>query len=354
MFREEYEPRAAVNALDPTRSSARTNALDRVSTEFAKSWSARFSKRSDLAALSRRRPPADCQRRHRSRLFVLGDDEPRSRRWRDVRRRWWRRAPGVQRRAALRRRQSRRRARSSDAARTLPMMAPRRVVMVLQRGKMLAPKKGRGAASPRTTKRAPAISSRFSTTCRTRRPPRRWSSCSRLPTVRPTRSRSRRICASRRRWRRRARWCCAPASMGARILSRWVVERAKAAGLEIDRQAVTKLLSSRADDPGRLRADVEKLLLFAAGAGRSPWTMLQQWPARLCIMATTGRWSRQLEAGNPAAGTSRAPSRARQRGRPVRFSGRLDTPSERRRREAGFRPGACRRPSRRCSGRMWP
>jgi DNA polymerase III delta subunit len=39
-------------------------------------------------------------------------------------------------------------------------------------------------------------------------------------------------------------------------------------GLEIDRQAVARLVDLAGNDPGRLRADVDKLLLFAAGSGR--------------------------------------------------------------------------------------
>jgi len=54
---------------------------------------------------------------------------------------------------------------------------------------------------------------------------------------------------------------------GGKDPSRWVQERAKAAGLEIDRQAVAKLVDLAGGNPGRLRADVEKLLLFASGSG---------------------------------------------------------------------------------------
>ena len=55
---------------------------------------------------------------------------------------------------------------------------------------------------------------------------------------------------------------------GGKDPARWVTERARASGLEIDRAAVLRLLELAGDDPGRIRADVEKLLLFAAGSGR--------------------------------------------------------------------------------------
>ena len=55
---------------------------------------------------------------------------------------------------------------------------------------------------------------------------------------------------------------------GGKDPARWVNERARASGLEIDRAAVSRLLELAGDDPGRFRADVEKLLLFAAGSGR--------------------------------------------------------------------------------------
>ena len=56
---------------------------------------------------------------------------------------------------------------------------------------------------------------------------------------------------------------------GGKDPARWVAAAGAApARLEIDGQAVRRLLQLAGDDVGRLRADVEKLLLFAAGAGR--------------------------------------------------------------------------------------
>jgi DNA polymerase III delta subunit len=47
-----------------------------------------------------------------------------------------------------------------------------------------------------------------------------------------------------------------------------VQEQARSAGLEMDRQAVSRLIDLAGDDVGRLRAEVAKLLLFAAAEKR--------------------------------------------------------------------------------------
>jgi DNA polymerase III delta subunit len=55
---------------------------------------------------------------------------------------------------------------------------------------------------------------------------------------------------------------------GGKDPARWVQEQVRAATQEIDPHALRRLLELSGDDVGRLRADVGKLLLFAAGQPR--------------------------------------------------------------------------------------
>ena len=154
----------------------------------------------------------------------------------------------------------------AEAARTLPMIAPRRVVVVLQAEKLLAPRKKRGADAGRRPGQTggslePLLD--YLADPRRRRP---WRSCSRArraASARPT-CRWRGTSRSPRRWSRPRRWSCARGSTAARIR---VVDRAAGDGRRArdgpsGRRA---LLQVSGGDVGRLRADVEKLLLFAAG-----------------------------------------------------------------------------------------
>jgi DNA polymerase-3 subunit delta len=54
---------------------------------------------------------------------------------------------------------------------------------------------------------------------------------------------------------------------GGKDAGAWVEQQARAAGLAIERPVVARLLQLSANDTARLRADVQKLLLFAAGKG---------------------------------------------------------------------------------------
>ena len=149
-----------------------------------------------------------------------------------------------------------------EAARTLPMLASRRIVIVLAAEKLLVPKK-KGAAeddqeggdveplidyfgspSPETT---------LILVCSAGETP------DAIPLPKNLRI-TKAVAAA-------ATVVTCSGLDGGKDPSRWVQERAKAAGLEIDRQAVAKLVDLAGGNPGRLRADVEKLLLFASGSG---------------------------------------------------------------------------------------
>lgn len=155
-----------------------------------------------------------------------------------------------------------------EAARTLPMLAPRRVIIVLQAERLLLPKK-RGSAletgeddetasldalldylkdpSPTTT-----LALVFSAPG--------GGNPADLPIPKNLR-------IAKALDKAGTRIVCTGLE-GGKDPGRWVDEQARRAGLAIDRQALSRLLDLTGRDPVRLRAEVEKLLLFAAGAGR--------------------------------------------------------------------------------------
>lgn len=151
-----------------------------------------------------------------------------------------------------------------EAARTLPMLASRRVVIVLSAEKLLVPKK-KGAAADEEQEggdveplidyfASPSPETTLILVCS----PGETPDAIPLPkNLRITKA----VAAA-------ATVVTCSGLDGGKDPSRWIHERVQAAGLEIDRQAVARLVDLAGGDPGRLRADVEKLLLFAAGSGK--------------------------------------------------------------------------------------
>jgi len=189
----------------------------------------------------------------------------------------------------------------TEAARTLPMLSPRRVVIVLSAEKMLAPKKGRGAAEPDGDEEGTGDLEPLLDYLQNPSPTTSlvfvFSAADGAPDAIPL--------------AKNLRITKALAKVGTLVLctgldgskdsSRWVVDRAKAAGLEIDRQAVTRVLQLAGDDPGHVRADVEKLLLFAAGSGRITVDHVAAIAGTPVHHGDDWALVRALEAGNPAA-----------------------------------------------------
>jgi DNA polymerase III subunit delta len=148
-----------------------------------------------------------------------------------------------------------------EAARTLPMLATRRVVIVLSAEKLLVPKK-KGAASEDDAEggdveplidyfASPSPETSLILVCSAGETP------DAIPLPKNLRI-TKAVAAA-------ATVVLCSGLDGGKDPSRWIQERARAAGLEIDRQAVAKLVDLAGGDPTRLRADVDKLLLFAAG-----------------------------------------------------------------------------------------
>jgi len=155
----------------------------------------------------------------------------------------------------------------AEAARTLPMLAPRRVVVVLQAERLLNPRRKRGSAeedegdggglepliaylespSPSTT-----LLFVFSTP-ESGRPDE-------LPLQRNLRITKALLKA--------ATVVLCSGLDGGKDPARWIASQAEAAGLSVDRAVVSKILQVTGGDPGRLRAVMARLVLFAQGAGR--------------------------------------------------------------------------------------
>ena len=161
----------------------------------------------------------------------------------------------------------------AEAARTLPMIAPRRVVIVLQAEKLFDPKKKRKAAEPAPDEDESAgRSSRWSTTSPTPSPttalafvfsiPEGGKGADRHPAGEEPEGHqgagegrdAGRVHGSRRR-------------QGSGPLDRAAGRRPPA--WRSTARSSPRIVQLSGGDAGRLRADVEKLLLFAAGRRRS-------------------------------------------------------------------------------------
>jgi DNA polymerase III subunit delta len=159
----------------------------------------------------------------------------------------------------------------AEAARTLPMIAPRRVVIVLQAERLFDPRKKRkgaesvsdddeavgsleplvdylAAPSPTT-----ALAFVFSS-------PEGGKSPADIPLAKNLKVTKALVKA--------ATIVVCTGLDGGKDPARWIEQQATAAGLSVDRSVIARILQVSGSDPGRLRADVEKLLLFASGSGR--------------------------------------------------------------------------------------
>jgi DNA polymerase III subunit delta len=189
----------------------------------------------------------------------------------------------------------------AEAASTLPMLAPRRVIVVLAAEKMLAPKKARGGGEADgdhdsggdleplldyLQDPSPTTSLVFV-----------FSPADGAPGDIPL-AKNLRITKA---LAKAGTLVVCTGLDGGKDPSRWIVDRARTAGLEIDRQAVTRILQLASDDPVRVRADVEKLLLFAAGAGRITVDHVAAIAGAAVHHGDDWALVRALEAGNPAA-----------------------------------------------------
>ena len=158
-----------------------------------------------------------------------------------------------------------------EAARTLPMLAPRRVIVVLQAEALLAPKRGRASegavedddvtgdpVAPMLEYLAAPVPS--TTLAFVFSAPEAGQPPDSIPLAKNLKI-TKALAKS-------ATVVVCSGLDGGKDPARWVQEQVRAAKLEIDGQAVRRLLELSGDDVGRLRADVEKLLLFAAGQSR--------------------------------------------------------------------------------------
>ena len=156
-----------------------------------------------------------------------------------------------------------------EAAQTLPMIAPRRVVIVLQAERLFAGRKRRGDAEPDEEDGVGSLEalieylekpSPTTTVLFVFSVPENAKSPEEIPLARNLKVTKVLLKA--------ATVVVCTGLDGGKDPSQWVEQQAKAAGLAIDRPVVARLLQLASGDTARLRNDVEKLLLFAAGSGR--------------------------------------------------------------------------------------
>ena len=156
-----------------------------------------------------------------------------------------------------------------EAAQTLPMIAPRRVVVVLQAERLFAGRKRRGEAEQEDEdgggslealiqyleKPSPTTTLLFVFSI-----PENARSPEEIPLARNLKVTKVLLKA--------ATVVVCTGLDGGKDPAQWVQQQAAAAGLAIDRPVVARLLELAGGDTARLRNDVQKLLLFAAGSGR--------------------------------------------------------------------------------------
>ena len=151
------------------------------------------------------------------------------------------------------------------AARTLPMMAPRRVLIVHQAERLLSPRKGRDDE-------AEALSSPADGSKKRRRvitPSEEFEQYLEAPEPLTTIVFVAGDMEENRRLVKAIRKHAVAVDCGSfettADAAKWVKARLEKEGLSIEPQAISVLLEAASHNPGRIRAEVEKLVLFAAG-----------------------------------------------------------------------------------------
>jgi DNA polymerase III subunit delta len=135
-----------------------------------------------------------------------------------------------------------------DAARTLPMMVPRRVVLLLHAERLLAPKKESEAALQDLEALEAYVKAPVETSCLIL-----------VAGVLDKRRSLTKLLLSKAA----VVECAGPADAGE--VARWVRDRVSQEGMTIDARAARLVADRVGPDIGRLRADVDRLVLYAAG-----------------------------------------------------------------------------------------
>lgn len=162
----------------------------------------------------------------------------------------------------------------AEAAQTLPMIAPRRIVTVLQAEKLFDPKRRRRAEAASADgseveesagSLEPLVSyledpSPTTTVLFVFSMPEGGKSPEDIPLAKNLKITKVLLKA--------ASVVICTGLDGGKDAGSWVEQQAKAAGLSIDRPVVARLLQLAGGDTARLRSDVQKLLLFAMGKGK--------------------------------------------------------------------------------------
>jgi DNA polymerase-3 subunit delta len=158
----------------------------------------------------------------------------------------------------------------AEAAQTLPMIAPRRIVIVLQAERLFAGRKRRSADGDDEGSESPASLEPLVAYLEDPSPtttvlfvfsiPDNAKSPEEIPLAKNLKVTKVLLKA--------ATVVVCTGLDGGKDAGQWVEQQARAAGLAIDRQVVARLQQLAAGDTARLRSDVQKLLLYSAGRGK--------------------------------------------------------------------------------------
>jgi len=157
-----------------------------------------------------------------------------------------------------------------DAARTLPMMADRRIVVVLQADRLLNPKKRGGDDGEEGAGDLEVLVDYLGS------PERQTVLVFVLPPPEPGGDPRRKHDLLPLPGNTRVTKALAKAATivscgefgGTREVGRWLEARAREAGLSVDRDAANRIMELAGGDPAKFKTDVERVLTFAAGDDR--------------------------------------------------------------------------------------
>ena len=185
----------------------------------------------------------------------------------------------------------------ATAVRTLPMMSPRRIVIVLQADGLLVPKRESEAAERALDELAEILKHPEKDTT--------------LVLVAGSLDKRSRMYA---RWPREATLveCGAIADQG--DAERWIRNRAAAVGAQIEAQGVRLLAQLGWTDISRLRNDVERLLCTRSGRRRLRWNDVREIVGPAVLQDPLGHGQGHRRAGNGAEALAPARVPVRRRG----------------------------------------
>jgi DNA polymerase-3 subunit delta len=215
----------------------------------------------------------------------------------------------------------------AEAARTLPMLGDRRVIVVMQAERLLNPKRKGGEAELDADEpdgdvqplvdyvARPSEKSVLVLVLSPAEPPPQGRGHDLLPLNGSTKI--------TKALAKTATIVLVGEFPGKRDVARWLEARAKEAGLAVEPAAAQALVDLAGDDPSKFRTDVERVLTFARG--ESPVTLAHVEAAIVAHETSTDDWAiaRAVERGDAAAALREARVRLEDGDSPFQMLGQL-------------------------------